>query len=185
MKAVILMLMFPLVGFAQYRPDQKIPVKATVISDSGTFKGYLVMGGDSTVILSPTKRYSADKTMSISAYDIRELHLKDKKETGFGVAAAAFVLGFTVTAGLTKNSGDFDNDGKTSFFELILTAIEGTTSSNRRRRNTALIAGAAGGTVVLLAYLFSNKNLSLVFPLNNRKSYYNEKRGEINKYVGF
>lgn len=185
MKAVLLVLLFPLVGFSQYWPGQKIPVKATVISDSSIFKGYLVMGGDSSVILSPTKRYSADKTTSISAYNIRELHLKNKNEIGFGVSAAAFVLGFTLTAGLTKNSGDFDDDGKTSFFELVLTAIEGTTSSNRRRRNTALIAGGAGGTAVLLAYLFSNKKLSFVFPLNNRKYYYNEKRGEINKYAGF
>lgn len=185
MKTVLLILLFPVVGFSQYKPDQKIPVKATVISDSGSFKGYLVMGSDSTVILSSTKRFSANTTMSISACNIRELHLKNKKEAGFGVAAAAFVLGFMVTAGLTKNSGDFDNDGKTSFFELILTAIEGASSSNRRRRNTALIAGGAGGTAVLLAYLFSNKKLSFVFPINSRKSYYNEKRGEINRYAGF
>ena len=185
MKAVLFILLFPLVGFSQYLPDQKIPVKATVISDSGTFKGYLVAGADSTVILSPVKRFSPDKTMSISACNIRELHLKNKNEIGFGVAAGVFALGFTITAGLTKNNGDFNNDGKTSFFELILTAIEGTTSNNRRRRNTALIAGAAGGTAVLLAYLFSNKKLSFVFPLNDRKNYYNIKRGEINRYVGF
>ncbi len=185
MKAVILLLMFPVVAFAQYLPDQKIPVKATVISDSGTFKGYLVKGADSTVILSSSKRYSANTAMSISAYNIRELHLKENYKTGFGLAAATFVLGFTVTAGLTKNSGDFDNDGKTSFFELILTAIEGTSSSNRRRRNTALIAGGVGGTAVLLAYLLDNKKLSLIFPLNNRKSFYNEKRDEINKCAGF
>ena len=185
MKILLLILAFPLCSFAQYKPNEKIPVKATVISDSGTIHGYFLSGSDSSVILSTAKRYSPNTTISIPANTIRELRLKNKREEGVGVAAGVFVFGFIVTAGLTKNSGDFDNDGKTSFFELLLTAIEGTTSSNRKRRNTALIVGAAGGTAAMLAEILTTKKMSLVFPIKNRSNFYKEKRTEINNYTKF
>jgi hypothetical protein len=185
MKIFLLILLFPSFLFAQFRQDEKISVKARVISDSGTINGYFVTGADSTVILSTTKRYSPGTTMNIPVNSIREMRIRNKPEATFGIASGVFVLGFIVTAGLTKNSGDVNNDGKTSFFELLYTAIEGSTSGNRRRRNTALIAGAVGGTAFTLIALLSNRKLSLVFPISNRKSYYEEKRGEINKYVGF
>jgi hypothetical protein len=185
MRLFLLLLLTPLSGMSQYKPGEKLSGRASIITDSGTVHGYFVLGADSTVILSRVKRYSANSTTTIPVNSIREMHMKTKNQPGFGVAAAVFVLGFTVTAGLTKNSGDFDNDGKTSFFELILTAIEGSTSGNRRRRNTALIVGGAGGTLALAAYLFSSNRLSFVFPLSNRRSYYDQKRGEINKYVKF
>lgn len=185
MKTLLLILASPVCCFAQYTPGTKLHTRIRIASDSGTVTGYFVAGADSSVILSSTKRYSPGTSVTVPVSSIRELRMKTKNESQFGVAAAAFSLGFILTAGLTKNSGDIDNDGKTSFFELLFTAIEGSTSGNRRRRNTALIVGGAGGTLALVAYLLSNNKISLVFPLNNRKSYYDEKRGEINRYVGF
>lgn len=185
MKKIFFISIFPLCCFAQYSPNQKIQLKARVISDSGTVHGYFVAGADSTVILSPAKRYSAANTVSIPVNSIREIQVKNRSGMTAGIAAGTFVLGFIVTAGLTKNSGDFDNDGKTSFFELLLTAIEGSTSSNRRRRNTALIVGAAGGTTFTLISLLTSRKATFVFPLSNRRNYYNEKRGEINDPVKF
>ena len=185
MKTLLFILAFPVCCFAQYSPDTKLHTKIRIDSDSGIVTGYFVAGSDSSVILSPTKRYSSGTSVTVPVNSIRELSMKTKNEGQFGVAAGVFGLGFILTAGLTKNSGDIDNDGKTSFFELLFTAVEGSTSSNRRRRNTALIVGGAGGTLALVAYLLSNNKLSLVFPLNNRKSYYDEKRGELNKYARF
>ncbi|MEP7255832.1 MAG: hypothetical protein ABI666_08635 [Ferruginibacter sp.] len=185
MKALLLILAFPVCCFAQYTPGTKLQTKIRITSDSGTVTGYFVAGSDSSVILSSTKRYSTGTSVTVPVNSIRELRMKTKEESRFGVAAGVFSLGFILTAGLTKNSGDIDNDGKTSFFELLFTAIEGSTSSNRRRRNTALIVGGAGGTLALVAYLLSSNKISLVFPLNNRKRYYDEKRGELNKYAKF
>ena len=185
MKTLLLILAFPVCCFAQYTPGTKLHTKIRIASDSGTVTGYFVAGSDTSVILNSTKRYSTGTSVTVPVSSIRELRMKTKNESRFGVAAGVFSLGFILTAGLTKNSGDIDNDGKTSFFELLFTAIEGSTSSNRGRRNTALIVGGAGGTLALVAYLLSSNKLSLVFPLNNRKSYYDEKRGDLNKYAKF
>lgn len=185
MKKIFFLLFFPLYCLAQYSPNQKIDLKAKVISDSETVKGYLVTGADSAVILSRTKRYSAANTISIPVNSIREIKVKNRSEMTFGAGAGIFILGFIVTAGLTKNGGDIDNDGKTSFFELLLTAIEGSTSGNRRRRNTALIVGAAGGTTFTLISLLASRKATFVFPLINRRNYYQEKRWEINSRVKF
>ena len=185
MKMLLLIVVFPVCCFAQYNPGTKLHTRIRIASDSGTVTGYFLTGSDSSVILCTTRRYSTGTSVTVPVNSIRELRMKTKNDSRFGVAAGVFSLGFILTAGLTKNSGDIDNDGKTSFFELLFTAIEGSTSGNRRRRNTALIVGGAGGTLALVAYLLSNNKISLVFPLNNRKSYYDEKRGELNKYAKF
>ncbi|MEO7263298.1 MAG: hypothetical protein ABIW38_00225 [Ferruginibacter sp.] len=185
MKVFLLLLSFPMCCFGQYKPNEKIPVKAMIVSDSGTIHGYFLSGSDSSIILNKAKRYSVNTTISIPASTIKELRFKSKKETPIAIAPAAFVLGFIITAGLTKNAGDFDDDGNTSFLELILTAIEGTTSSNRKRRNTALIVGAAGGTAAMLAVILTTNKMSIVFPIKNRNDFYKEKRMEINNYAKF
>lgn len=185
MKVLLLILVFPVCCIAQYTPGTKLHTRIRIDSDSGTVRGYFVAGSDSSVILSSAKRYSAGNSVTVPVSSIRELHMKTKNETQFGAAVAAFGLGFILTAGLTKNSGDIDNDGKTSFFELLFTAIEGTSSKNRKRRNTALIVGGAGGTLALVGYLLSSNKLSLVFPINGRSKYYDEKRSAINKYAKF
>jgi len=185
MKKIIFIFLFPLYCFAQYSPNQKIQLKAKVISDSGTVHGYFVAGADSTVILSTTKRYSAANTVSIPVNSIREIQVKNRPGMTVGIAAGTFILGFIVTAGLTKNAGDVDNDGKTSFWELLFTAIESSTSGNRRRRNTALIVGAAGGSTLTLISILTSRKVTFVFPLSNRSNYYNEKRREINDHVKF
>lgn len=100
-----------------------------------------------------------------------------------GVFASA-VVGFTLTAGLIQNK-DLDNDGKTSFFELIWGAIEGTTSKNRKRRTTALIAGGVGGTTFMLVSIFANRKFSLVFPISNRNGFYAEKKQDLHNFVKF
>jgi len=175
--------------FAQHdRPikaDEILIYKARVMSDSGTIKGYFVANTDSSVILSPAKKYMTNNSMNIPVHTIQELQIRNKTGVNILGISAVTVLGFIVTAGLTKNGGDFDDDGETSFFELFLTAIEGTTSGNRRRRNTALIVGAAGGTAFMVVGLIATKKLSISFPLNNRTAFYNEKKAKINKYVNF
>lgn len=185
MKVILIILAFPLLSFGQYEPNEKLAAKTGIVTNSGRISGYLVSSTDSVIVLSSTKRYDAGSVFTVPVNTIRQLNIKKKNETGVGGASLAFVFGFTITAGLTKNGGDFDNDGKTSFFELFLTAIEGTTSSNRRRRNTALIVGGAGGVAVLLAYLLDNNKLSLKFPLSNRNSFYSERRHELNSYIKF
>ena len=175
MKILLVILLFPLSCGAQYHLNEKLPYKARVVSDSITIKGYYVSSSDSVVTISTAKRYSDNNAVNIPVFSIKELHLKNKTGTYIGVAAASFAFGFIVTAGLTKNSGDFDNDGKTSFWELLFTAIEGTTSGNRRRRNTALIVGAAGGTTAMIIGLLTNKKLALVFPISNRQQFFSQK----------
>ena len=67
----------------------------------------------------------------------------------------------------------------------MLSAIEGSTSKNKRRRKAALIGGAAGGTAGLVLGIFIGRNFSLTFPINNRNSFYNEKRIAIRKFIDF
>lgn len=185
MKFLSLILLFPLIGQAQYITDQKLSSKVNILTDSGNVYGYYVLGGDSSVMISTTKRYSAGSTITVPVNSIREMHIKERPQYSLAVGGGIFVFCFIITAGLTKNAGDVDNDGKTSFWELLFTAIEGSTSKNRRRRNTALIVGGAGGTLALATYLFSCRKLSLVFPINGRSKYYEQRRAETNRYAAF
>ena len=185
MKLLSLILLFPLISTAQFTPNQKLSSKVNILTDSGSVNGYYVLGGDSSVVVSATKRYSAGTTVNVPVNTIREMHIKERPQYSLAVGSGVFVFGFILTAGFTKNAGDVDNDGKTSFWELLFTAIEGSTSKNRSRRNTALIVGGAGGTLAVLAYLLSNNKLSLVFPINDRRRYYDGRRGEMNKYAKF
>lgn len=185
MKLLSLILLFPLISSAQLTTNKNLPSWVSILTDSGSVNGYYVLGGDSSIMVSTTKRYSAGSTVNVPVNTIREMHIKERPQYSLAVGGAVFVFGFIITAGLTKNAGDVDNDGKTSFWELLFTAIEGSTSKNRSRRNTALIVGGAGGTLAVLAYLLSNNKLSLVFPINNRRRYYDGRRGEMNKYAKF
>ncbi|MGB5008331.1 MAG: hypothetical protein WBO39_15445 [Ferruginibacter sp.] len=189
MKPFLFLLIMPICCFAQQNPGSKpsesLEYRAKIIGDSGTVKGYFVAHTDSTFILSSTKRYMANTSIHIPVNTIQELQIKNKTGVNILGITCVTVLGFIVSAGLTKNGGDVDNDGKTSFWELLYTAIEGSTSGNRRRRNRALIVGAAGGTVFMAIGLVATKKLSISFPLNNRTTFYNEKKAEINKYVNF
>ena len=183
MRILLFILFFPLCSFAQYERNEKLPYRATVISDTGTIQGYFVQQTDSAVFLSVTNRYSGDPAIKIPVNTIRELHLKDKTNR-LGIVAGVTVLGFILTAGIIQNN-DYDNNGKTSFFELIWSAIEGTTSKNRQRRVASLIAGTVGGATFMLVSIFTNKNFSLVFPLNNRNNFYTEKRSGLYKFIKF
>lgn len=189
MKILLLILLIPMCCFAQHDPEirssETLIYKARVISDSGTIKGYFVANTDSSVIISSGKKYLTNTSINIPVNTIKELQIRNKTGVNMLGISAVTVLGFIVTAGLTKNGGDLDNDGKTSFFELLLIAIEGTTSGNRRRRNRALIVGAAGGTAFMVAGIVFSKKLTLSFPLNNRSGFYNEKKDEIYKYTKF
>lgn len=185
MKILLILVCFPLFSFCQYTKDVKLQYKAIVISDSGIVKGYFVSYSDSTVIISTTKTYSPTSVMTIEAGKISKLKVKHKAGYTILGALASSILGFTITAGLTKNSGDVNNDGKTSFWELVYTAIEGTTSSNRRRRNTAFIVGAAGGTTAVVIGLIANKNLSLTFPINGRRKFFTENNHKIRDLINF
>ena len=187
MKLKILLVIgcFPMLCFCQYTPNTKLPYKAKIISDSGTVKGYLVSYSDSAVIISATKTYLPNSTMTIPTSSISKLDVKNKTGTTILGAALASVLGFTLTAGLTKNHGDVDNNGKTSFWELIYTAIEGTTSANRKRRNTALIVGGAGATTAIVIGLLANKKLSLSFPINGRRKFFMENKHKVSEFINF
>lgn len=185
MRYLLLIVTFPLFSFAQYKPNEKIPLKARVVSDSGIIKGYFVTAADSSVILSSKKRYSDNTTVNIHVNTIKSLQIKNKTGINLLGIAVGSVLGFTLAAGLIQNDTDFNYDGETSFFELLFAALEGTTSSDRRRRNTALIVGAAGGTAFMAAGIIFSKKLTLSFPLNNRTKFYNEKKAEIYNYTKF
>ena len=183
MRILLFILLFPFCGFAQYESNAKLSFKATVISDSGTTQGYFVYNSDSSVILSPQNRYSENSAIKIPVNTIREMHLKNK-QSHLGLVAAGAVFGFILAAGLIQNN-DYNNDGKTSFFELVWSAIEGTTSRNRQRRIASLIAGGIGGTTFMLVGLFTSRKFSLVFPIQNRNNFYNEKRGKLSDYLKF
>lgn len=185
MKILLIILCFPLFSLAQYEPNKILPYKVRIISDSGIVKGYFVSNNDSSVIISSTKRFLLDNTIKIPVNNISKLNVRHKTGTTILGAALASVFGFTLAAGLTKNAGDVNNDGNTSFWELLFTAIESTTSSNRRRRNTAFIVGAAGGTTVMVIGMLANKKISLVFPINNRYKFFMEKKYKINEFVNF
>jgi hypothetical protein len=162
-----------------------LPYKTKIVSDSGIVKGYLVSYSDSEVIISATKTYLPNSTMTIPASAISKLDVKHQTGTTIMGATLAAVLGFTLTAGLTKNLGDVDNDGKTSFWELLYTAIEGSTSSSRKRRNTALIVGGAGATTAVIIGLFANKKISLTFPLNGRSKFLSDNKHKVSEFVNF
>lgn len=189
MRILLLLAFFPLFSFAQYthdfKPNEKLFFKTRVISDSGTFKGYFVTAEDSTVILSSVNRYSNNTTVSIPVNTIKKLQVKNKSGINLLGVFAGSVIGFTLAAGIIQNDVDNNYDGKTSFWELLFAAIEGTTSSDRRRRNKSFIAGAAGGTAFLVAGILSNKKISFVFPINNRNNFYDQKKVEINNYIKF
>jgi hypothetical protein len=185
MKKLLLPACFPLFSFAQYEPNEILPYRVRIISDSGIVKGYFVSNSDSAIIVSSTKRYLLNSTIKIPVSNISKLDVKNKTGTSILGAALASVFGFTLAAGLTKNSGDVDNDGKTSFWELLFTAIESTTSANRKRRNTAFFVGAAGGTTAMVIGMLANKKMSLVFPINNRYKFFMEKKYKINEFVKF
>ncbi|MBK8610831.1 MAG: hypothetical protein IPL84_13065 [Chitinophagaceae bacterium] len=185
MKAILMILFLPLGSLAQYKPQEKLTYKAKIVSDSATVKGYFVTYSDSTVTIVSGKIPNENSNIIIAVDHIKKLEVRNQPGTTILGAAVVSVLGFTVAAGLTKNLGDENNDGKTSFWELVYTAIEGTTSSNRRRRNTALIAGAAGGTAAMVIGLLVNKKLFLSFPINGRTKFYREKKSEITNYVRF
>lgn len=185
LKLLLIISLLPLLSLAQTPPGEKLSQKAKVVTDSGVYKGYFIKATDSTIQLSSEKRFSTNAIQNIPVSSIQELQIRNKTGTNAGVIAVVTVFGFIVTAGLTKNGGDIDNDGKTSFFELLFTAIEGTSSSNRHRRNTALIVGAAGGTLFMIGGFFATKKLSLNFPLTDRASYYSTKKQELNDYTRF
>ena len=185
MKILLILVCFPLCSFCQYSKDVRLQYKAIIISDSGIVNGYFVSCSDSGVIISTNKTYSNNSTITVAVSTINKLKVKYKTGSTLLGAFAASALGFTLAAGLTKNSGDVNNDGKTSFWELLYTAIEGTTSFNRHRRNTAFIVGAAGGTTAVFIGLIANKNLSLTFPINDRGKYFRENKNKINEFVGF
>jgi hypothetical protein len=189
MRILLLIAFSPLFSFAQYshdfKPNEKLFFRTRVISDSGTFKGYFITAEDSTVILSSVNRYSNNTTVSIPVNTIKKLQIKNKSGINLLGIFAGSVFGFTLAAGLIQNDTDANYDGKTSFWELLFAAIEGTTSSDRRRRNTALIAGAAGGTALLVAGIFTTKKILFVFPINNRNNFYTQKKAEINNYIKF
>lgn len=115
------------------------------------------------------------------------INLEVNNKTGTTIAGASFfaVFGFILTAGLTKNLGDVDKDHKTSFWELLYTAIEGSTSSNRKRRNTALIVGGAGAATAVVISLLASKKISLTFPLNGRGNFLSENKHKINEFINF
>jgi hypothetical protein len=185
MKLLLAILVFPFCSLAQYHIDELITYKATVVSDNETIKGYLVFCTDTGIIICKNKRYQPNSSITIPVKDIRKLEVKSKPATAILGSLFVSVIGFTLTAGLTKNLGDANYDGKTSFWELIFTAIEGTTSSNRRRRNTALGVGAAGGTAAVIIGLIANKKLSLSFPISGRGNFFLGKKSEIDRYIKF
>ena len=180
--AVFLICLLPYTCFAQTNDRSGSSIKATIISDSGKVKGNFVYATDTTVVISQMKN-STYQYYNIPVNSIKELQLKHKGE-GWGLTAGVGVLGFVLAAGLIQNN-DYDNNGKTSFLELVFSAIEGSTSRNRQRRNAALIAGAAGATGFMAASLLTRKKLSLSFPLNNRNYYYAKKRAALNKFTNF
>ena len=185
MKTLLILVFLPLFGFCQYQPNTKLPYKAKIISDSGTVKGYLVSCSDSAVIISQTKTYLPNSNMIFPAGSISKLEVKNKTGTTIACASFVAVFGFILTAGLTKNLGDVDNDGKTSFWELLYTAIEGTTSSNRKRRNTALIVGGAGATTAAVIGWLATKKISLSFPLNGRSNFLRENKHKVHEFINF
>ena len=183
MKFIFLIFFCPLFLRAQYQPNDKLRFKTSIITDSIVITGYYIAGSDSAIMLSPKKRYSSGNTVSIPVNSIKEIQIKNRNQKWGGVAGLS-ILGFVVAAGLSHHS-DIDNDGNTSFFELLFTAIEGSTSRNKQRRRTALIAGASGGCAGFLIGVLSTKKFSLVFPIANRCNFYMEKKWTVRKFVGF
>ncbi len=183
MKFFLLIFFLPLYVYAQPNSNEKLPFKTTVVTDTGIINGYYVAEFDSTITICIQKKYAISNTITIPVNTINQLHLK-KSKPYWGGAAILAVAGFFVTAGLTQKS-DIDNDGKTSFFELIFAAIDGSTSGDKKRRRTALTVGAVGGVGGFLLGALVGKNFSLSFPINNRVNFFREKKYSLNNYTSF
>lgn len=156
-------------------------------ADNGRFKGFLVAENDSVFTISTSRKFSEKNMMIIPVNSLQRVRVNEiSTGTKLLMVPVIFGLGFILTAGLTKNAGDVNNDGKTSFWELLATAIEGSTSKNRRRRNTALIVGGAGGLLLTVGILVQPSGVTLRFPLSDRLKYYSGQRNKIRNYpTGF
>lgn len=187
MRLFLFILFIPLVCFSQYPLNKKFPFKTKLVTDSGTIKGYYVSNTDSTITVSSDKRYLFNRTniFTIPAEKINSVEIKSRPGNAILSGLLITVIGFGVAAGLTNHGGDVDGDGKTSFFELLLAAIEGSTSRDRRRRNRALIVGAAGGFSFAMIWIISDKKLSLKLPVKGRSDFFRENEYDIRKHVQF
>jgi len=181
----ILTACFSTVLEAQYlKEGTPLQTRIKINADNGRFKGFLVTENDSIFMISTRRKYSEKNRMTFPVSNLQRVKVNEFTTGGrLLMIPAAFTLGFILTAGLTKNAGDVNNDGKTSFWELLFTAIEGSTSSNRRRRNTALIVGGAGGLLLSVVSFVSSKSLTLRFPLGDRRKYYSGQRYKLSKYL--
>ncbi len=92
------------------------------------------------------------------------------------------VVGFIIGAGITGNP-DIDDDGETSFIELVISAIEGSTSGNRSRRNAALYVGMSAGLVGLGVGLFADRKITIRLPLFDRKRGLQRQRAKVESFI--
>jgi hypothetical protein len=165
--------------------DNKLIFSAVVHTDSAIVRGYLWHVSDSVVFISPYKKLNSlnqpTSLMTFNADNIRFFTVKRKK-IDWGLPVAGAILGFVLGAGLTVND-DVDNDGETSFFELMISAVEGSTSRNRARRNTALFVGLGGGLAGFGIGLFAGRGLTVRLPLFARKKGLKDQRSMIENFI--
>lgn len=165
--------------------NNKLVFPVKVNTDSGITRGFLWHVSDSVVFVSPYKHLTTEgkpqQLLVIPAENIQSFKIK-KRKIDWAYPVAGSVLGFFLGAGLTVND-DVDDDGRTSFWELIVSAIEGSTSRNRARRNTALFVGLGGGLAGFGLGFFVDRGLTIRLPLFARKKGLADKRSMIENFI--
>lgn len=165
--------------------NNKLFYSATVRMDSATIHGYLWHVSDSVVFISHYKNLNTlnqpRELMALSADNINSFTVKRKK-INWTYPVAGALLGFILGAGLIGEP-DIDDDGKTSFFELIYSAIEGSTSRDRSRRKTALYIGMGTGLAGFGIGLFADRKLTVRLPLFARKKGLKDQRSMIENFI--
>jgi hypothetical protein len=191
-KASILLLIWSAPGSSLYSQlptvkNNKLLYTATVITDSGSAKGYLWHVSDSAVYITYSRTldaagYPRDLKVLPEGY-ISSMTIRRKK-LNWTYPVAGAVLGFILGAGLigAVNNPQESPSGD-AFLDLVWYAVVGSTDSDIKRRKAALYIGGGTALTLFTVGLFSSPKLKVDLPLTSRKNSLKNKRQDIDEFI--